>query len=72
MFGIPYDDMIENLDFEKLACTRQVARDLDVSFRRGRVPARMVVSQHDGGRGGHYCQAEAFAGVDEDGVERAD
>jgi hypothetical protein len=43
VIGISHDDVVENLDFKKLACSDEVAGDFDVRFRRHRFPARMVV-----------------------------
>ena len=43
MIGISHDDVVENVDFEKLACSDEVACNLNVRLRWGRVPARMIV-----------------------------
>jgi len=42
-FGEADDDVVQHLDFEELAGADQVARDLDVRLRRGRVAAGMIV-----------------------------
>ncbi len=43
MIGIAHDDVVENVDFEELACADEVAGDFDVRFRRRRFPARMIM-----------------------------
>ena len=43
VIGIAHDDMIENFNFEKLACSDEVAGYFDVRFRRRRFPARMIM-----------------------------
>jgi len=43
VIGISHDDVVENVDLRKLACSDEVAGNLDVRLRWGRVTARMVV-----------------------------
>jgi len=65
-----HDDVVENVDFEKLACSDEVACNLSVGLRWGRVPARMIVTNDDGCRTGHDCQTEDFPGMTEYRIHR--
>ncbi len=65
-----HDDVVENVDFEKLACSDEVTRNLNVRLRWGRVTARMIVTNNDGCGTGHDCQTEDFPGMTEDRSHR--
>ena len=65
-----HDDVVENVDFEKLACSDEVTRNLNVRLRWGRVTARMIVTNNDGCGTGHDCQTEDFPGMTEDRIHR--
>ena len=43
MIGISHDDVVENVDFKKLACSDEVPGNLNVRLRWGRITARMIV-----------------------------
>ena len=38
-----HDDVVQNLDFEQLARSDQVASDLNIGFARGGIPAGMIM-----------------------------
>ena len=58
MAGVADDYVVEHFDFQKLASADEVAGNLDVGFARGRIAARMIVREHEGGGGGHNGEAE--------------
>ena len=39
MTGISHDDVVENFDFEKLACSDEITGDFDVRLRWSRITA---------------------------------
>ena len=39
MIGISHDDVVENVDFEKLACSDEITGDFDVRLRWSRITA---------------------------------
>ncbi len=43
MIRVAHDDVVQHLDFEKLARANEVPCHFDVGFRRRRVAARMIV-----------------------------
>lgn len=43
MVRLAKDYVVENFDFQKLASSDEVTCDLNISLRRSRVPARMIV-----------------------------
>src|SRR5689334_23207318 len=45
--GISDNDVVEDFDFQKLACSDEIASDFNVRFRRSRFTARMTVSDDD-------------------------
>ena len=47
MIWIPHDHVIDNFNFQELAGPDQVAGDLDVPLGRLRLPARVIVHEHD-------------------------
>ena len=67
---IPDNDVVENFDFKKLACSDEVARDLNVGLGRSPVTARMIMRDDDGCRTGHNCQSENLPGMTENSVHR--
>ena len=58
MAGVANHYMVKHFDFQKLPGADEVAGNLDVGFARGRIAARMIVREHEGGGGGHDCKAE--------------
>lgn len=71
MLGRRDDDVIEHFDLEQLARSNQVARHFDVRFAGRRVPRRMIVHQHEGGRCGRNRDPEHLSWMHEDGIEGA-
>ena len=53
MVWISNDDMIENLDLEKLPCSNEVTGDFDVGLGWSRLTARMIVRDDDCGSARH-------------------
>jgi len=39
VIGISHDDVVENVDFEKLACSDEITGDFDVRLRWSRITA---------------------------------
>jgi len=70
--GVPDDDVVEDFDFQELAGADEVAGYLDVGFRRGRFPARVVMGQDNRGGACDNRQTEHLAWMDEQRVDRAD
>ena len=58
MAGVADHYVVEHFDFQKLASADEVAGNLDVGFARGRIAARVIVGQDEGGGGGHDGEAE--------------
>ncbi len=48
-----HDDVVENVDFEKLACSDEVTGDFDVGLGWCRFAARMIVRDDDCGSARH-------------------
>ena len=58
MAGVANNYVVEHFNLEELASADEVAGNFDVGFARGRVAARMIVREHEGGGGGHNGEAE--------------
>jgi hypothetical protein len=54
--------MVNHFNLQKLASADEVAGHFDVGFARGRVPAGVLMCQHDSRCGGHNCQTKNFGG----------
>src|SRR5437868_2937194 len=59
--GIADDDMVEHFDFKELSGTDKIAGDFDVSLRRRRLSAWMIVHEDDCGRCGNNRCSKDFA-----------
>ena len=70
MIGIAHDDMVENVDFKKLACSDEITGDFDVRLGWGRITTRMIVCDDDCRRTCHNCQSKNLPGMTEDRVHR--
>src|SRR5437763_13628017 len=69
--GAPAEnDMIENLDFQKLTRADQVARYFDIRFRRSGIAAGMIVHQDDGRGVARNGCLEHLARMHQDCVQR--
>ena len=53
VIGISHYDMVENVDFKKLACSDEVTGDFDVCLGWCRFAARMIVRDDDCGSARH-------------------
>ena len=53
MIGISHDDMVENFDLKKLACSDEITGDFDVGLGWCRFTARMIVRDDDCGSARH-------------------
>ncbi len=71
MIGISHDDVVENLDFKKLACSDEITGDFDVRLRWIRIAARMIVANYDCSGACHNCQSENLPGMTEDRIHRS-
>lgn len=59
------DDVIENFDFEKLACSNEITCDFDVRLGWSRLTARMIVRDDDCGGTCHDGQTKYLSGMTE-------
>ena len=66
------DNMVDQLDLQQLTGADEVARHLDVSFRRGAFTAGVIVDDHDLSRCGDNRTAEHLTRMHQNGVHRAD
>ncbi len=67
-----YDDVIGDLDPEKLSRPDEFPRNFDVGFRRCRIAARMIVHGHDGMSRRHDGGTEHFPRVNQHLIENPD
>ena len=65
-----HDDVVENVDFEKLACSDEVTGDFDVGLGWCRFAARMIVRDDDCGSARHDGQTEDLPRMTEDSIHR--
>ena len=63
--------MVENLNFEKLACPDKVARDPNVRFRGGWIAAGMIMHEHNRRSSPRNCRCEDLTTVYEKAIQRA-
>jgi len=66
-----HDDVVENVDFEKLACSDEVTGDFDVGLGWCRFAARMIVRDNDCSGTCHHCQSKNLPGMTKDRIHRA-
>src|SRR5277367_623147 len=70
--GAPAENnVIEHLDFQKLAGADEIAGGADVRLGRGWVAAGMVVDQDQGGGVGGDGGSKNFARMDQERIEKA-
>ena len=65
------DDVVQDGNAYKVTDLNKPPRDSEVFFAWFRVAARMVVYEHDAGRGSNDGGAEDFARMNDAGIERA-
>ena len=71
MAGMSDNDVVENLDLQKLARSDEIAGNFDVRLGWSRLTAGMVVRNDDCGGTRHDCQTEYLAGMAKNGIHRA-
>src|ERR1017187_10087981 len=71
VFWIAHDDVVLNLDFEKLPGPDEVAGHFDGRFRWLRFTARVIVHDHDGGGCRDHGATEHLSWVYQDCIQRA-
>ena len=71
MFWIAHDDVVQNLDFEKLPGPDEVAGHFDVRFRWLRFTARVIVHEHDGGGCCNHGATEHLPWMHQNGIQCA-
>ena len=47
MDGIAHDYVVENFNFQQLACSNEITTNFDVGLGRSRITARMIVANDD-------------------------
>jgi len=68
---IPDDHMVEHFHFQELPGPDKVTSHFDVRFTWRRLPARMIVHEHNGARTARDGGSEHLARMDQNGVHRA-
>ena len=71
MFWIPDNNMVENLNPQKLPGANEVTGHFYVRLRRLRLSRRMVVHQYEGRCCGYNRSSEYFASMNEQGIHGA-
>ena len=71
MVLITDDDMVNQFEFQKLTGANQITGHFDVRLAGARLPAGVIVHEHDGARAARNGGAEHLACMDKNGVHRA-